>query len=70
MGDIRCAGANATGFTTTTLYSAEFVVRSADYAAKLTLQMQELSAARSLQNLTPQLRLAPQVYQAPATVRP
>lgn len=69
-GEIRFAGANATGFTTTTLYSAEFVVKSPGYAGKLTLQMQELSAARSLQNLTPQLRMAPQVYQAPATVRP
>jgi len=68
-GEIRFAGANATGFTTTTLYSAEFVVKTAGYAGKLTLQMQELSAARSLQNLTSQLRMAPQVYQAPATVR-
>ena len=70
LGEIRFAGANATGFTTTTLYSAEFVVKAANYAGKLTLQMQELSAARSLQNLTPQLRMAPQVYQAPAAVRP
>ena len=69
-GEIRFAGANATGFTTTTLYSADFVVKSPGYAGKLTLQMQELSAARSLQNLTSQLRMAPQVYQAPATVRP
>lgn len=70
LGDIRFAGANATGFTSTTLYSAEFTVKSADYAAKLTLQMQELSAARTLQNLTSQLRLAPQVYLVPVTVKP
>ena len=70
LGEIRFAGANATGFTTTTLYSAEFVVKNGDFAGKLTLQMQELSAARTLQNLTSQLRMAPQVYQAPTTVRP
>lgn len=69
-GLIRFAGANATGFSTLTLYSAEFVVRSADYAGKLTLQMEELSAALSLANLSSQLRVAPQVYLAPPRVEP
>lgn len=71
-GLIRFAGANATGFTDPRLYSAAFTVRQGDYASKLSLQMEELSAAQSLANLSVQLRLLPQVQLAspPAEPRP
>ncbi|HEV8305236.1 MAG TPA: cohesin domain-containing protein [Gemmatimonadales bacterium] len=68
-GELRFAGANATGFANLTLYSAQFTVRSTDYARSLVLQMEELSAARSLVNLSPKLQVARTVYldgQAPA----
>lgn len=56
-GEIRFAGASATGFADLTLYSATFTVKQANWARALTLQMEELSAARSLTNLSPQLRV-------------
>lgn len=56
-GEIRFAGASATGFADLTLYSATFTVKQANWAHALTLQMEELSAARSLANLSPQLRV-------------
>lgn len=56
-GEIRFAGASATGFADLTLYSATFTVKQANWARALTLQMEELSAARSLANLSPQLRV-------------
>lgn len=61
-GLIRFAGASPTGFTTLVLYDATFQVKSADYAADLALQMEELSAALSLTNLTPQLRVNRQIF--------
>lgn len=56
-GEIRFAGASAAGFSDLTLYSATFTVKSADWLRQLTLQMEELSAARSLTNLSPHLRV-------------
>lgn len=61
-GEIRFAGASATGFNTLVLYDGTFVVKSADYAADLALQMEELSAAVSLTNLAPQLRVNRQIF--------
>lgn len=70
-GEIRFAGANPTGFQTLVLYDGTFEVRSAGYVQALQLQMEELSAAVSLQNLAPQLRVNPRVFQyRPAAQRP
>jgi hypothetical protein len=61
-GEVRFAGASATGFTTLVLYDATFEVKSADYAGDLVLQMEELSAALTLTNLAPQLQVNRQVF--------
>jgi hypothetical protein len=61
-GLIRFAGASAAGFTTLVLYDGTFQVKGADYAADLQLQMEELSAALSLTNLAPQLRVNRQIF--------
>ncbi|MFN2570695.1 MAG: cohesin domain-containing protein [Gemmatimonadales bacterium] len=61
-GEIRFAGASATGFANLTLYSATFTVKQANWAGQLTLQMEELSAARTLTNLSPALRVSRTVY--------
>lgn len=70
-GEIRFAGASATGFANLTLYSASFTVRQGSWSSGLALQMEELSAARSLANLAPHLSVAHTVYAAPpAAVKP
>jgi hypothetical protein len=69
-GEIRFAGASAMGFTTLVLYDGTFEVKSANYAADLGLQMEELSAAMSLTNLQAQLRVNPQVFLSRTTARP
>ncbi len=56
-GEIRFAGASATGFADLTLYSATFTVKAASWSRDLSLQMEELSAARSLANLSPRLQV-------------
>ncbi len=61
-GLIRFAGASATGFTSLVLYDGTFEVKGTDYAADLTLQMEELSAALTLTNLAPQLRVSRQIF--------
>jgi hypothetical protein len=61
-GLIRFAGAAPRGFTSLVLYDGTFEVKSVNYAADLALQMEELSAALSLTNLTPQLRVNRQVF--------
>jgi len=61
-GEIRFAGAAPTGFTNPVLYDATFEVKGADYAADLTLQMEELSAALTLTNLAPQLQVNRQIF--------
>lgn len=63
-GEIRFAGASATGFADLALYSATFTVKQANWTSALTLQMEELSAARSLTNLSPQLRVQRSVMAA------
>jgi hypothetical protein len=57
-GEIRFAGANAAGFATPTLYSATFVVRSAGFASSLNLEIDELTAAKTLGDLTPRVKVA------------
>jgi hypothetical protein len=61
-GDLRFAGAAPAGFQTLTLYQAGFEVVKSDYLEQLRLEMEEVSAAVSLTNLTPSLRVAPQVF--------
>jgi len=63
-GEIRFAGASATGFADLTLYSATFTVKQANWTRALTLQMEELSAAKSLANLSPQLQVQRTVFAA------
>jgi len=63
-GEVRFAGASATGFADLTLYSATFTVKQANWTSALTLQMEELSAAKSLANLSPQLRVQRSVMAA------
>jgi hypothetical protein len=63
-GELRFAGASPTGFNTLVLYDATFEVLAAGYASDLVLQMEELSAARTLQNLQPQLRVQPRAFQS------
>jgi hypothetical protein len=71
-GELRFAGANAVGFANLTLYSAEFTVRGAGWASALGLEMEELSAARSLVNLTAQLRVVKTIFSdgEPPVVQP
>ena len=61
-GDLRFAGAAPAGFQNLTLYEATFEVTKPDYMDQLRLDMEEVSAAISLTNLTPTLRVAPQVF--------
>jgi hypothetical protein len=61
-GEIRFAGAAPTGFTTLVLYDGTFQVKSSDYAQALQLTMEELSAAASLANLQPSLKVNPQIF--------
>lgn len=63
-GEIRFAGASATGFADLTLYSASFTVKQANWTRGMTLQMEELSAAKSLANLSPQLQVQRTVFAA------
>lgn len=61
-GEIRFAGASPTGFQTLVLYDGSFTVKSPAYTQNLQLMMEELSAATSLANLRPNLRVNSQVY--------
>lgn len=61
-GEIRFAGAAAAGFSDLSLYHGVFEVKKSGYMAQLALQMDELSAAGTLGNLKPTLRIAPQVF--------
>jgi hypothetical protein len=66
-GEVRFAGASATGFSDLLLYAGRFRVKKAGYADGLSLDLQELSAAATLGDLTPQLRVAPQIFLRSAT---
>lgn len=61
-GDVRFAGAAPAGFQNLTLYEATFEVVKPDYLTQLRLDMEEVTAALTLTDLTPTLRLAPQVF--------
>jgi len=61
-GEIRFAGASPTGFTTLVLYDGTFTVKSSDYASGLSLVMEELSAATTLANLRPSLKVNSQIF--------
>ena len=61
-GEIRFAGASAGGFADLTLYQGVFEVRKSGWLDALSLQMDELSAARTLGNLQPALQVAPRVF--------
>ena len=62
QGEIRFAGASATGFSTLVLYDGTFEVKGPNWMAVLQLQMEELSAAQSLTNLAPHLTVNRQVF--------
>lgn len=61
-GEIRFAGASASGFATRVLYDGTFTVKAAGYGAGLALVMEEMSAAKSLTNLKPQLSVSRQIF--------
>lgn len=61
-GAIKFAGVAATGLADLTLYDGTFEVKKTDYREGLTLQMEELSAALTMGNLKPQLRVTPQIF--------
>lgn len=61
-GEIRFAGASAGGFGNLTLYAGVFEVRKTGWLERLTLQMDELSAAETLGNLQPSLQVAPRIF--------
>ena len=61
-GEIRFAGASAQGFATLVLYDGSFTVKTANYATGLSLVMEEMSAAKSLTNLRPQLNVSRQIF--------
>ena len=61
-GEIRFAGANAVGFANLTLYSAQFTVKGGAWVPSLALQMEELSAALSLANLSARMQVMRTVY--------
>jgi hypothetical protein len=62
QGEIRFAGASASGFAALVLYDGSFTVKAAGYAAGLSLIMEEMSAAKSLTNLKPQLSVSRQIF--------
>ena len=62
QGDLRFAGASPAGFTNLTMYEAVFEVVKPTYLDQLRLDMEEVSAAVSLTNLTPSLQVAPRVF--------
>ena len=61
-GEIRFAGAAPRGFENLTIFHGVFEVLEPGFADALTLEMEELSAAESLTDLQPQLKVAPQVF--------
>lgn len=62
QGEIRFAGASATGFADLTLYQATFEVKKASYLQALKLEMEELSAAATLTDLRRNLEVPDQVF--------
>ncbi|MBI2071643.1 MAG: hypothetical protein HYT81_01180 [Gemmatimonadetes bacterium] len=65
-GELRFAGASATGFADLTLFAGVFEVKKTGYTSVLKLTMEELSAALTLSDLTPTLDLPPQIFLRPS----
>jgi hypothetical protein len=61
-GEIRFAGASAAGFNDLSLYRGTFEVKKTGYVGNLAIQMDELSAAKTLGDMKPELRVTPQVF--------
>lgn len=61
-GEIRFAGAAAKGFDSLIVYQGVFVVEDERYLRDLKLEMEELSAALTLENLKPRLEQSPHVF--------
>jgi len=61
-GEVRFAGAAARGLGNLVLYEGTFDVKKAGYGEQLRLEMDELSAALTLGDLQPQLRVVPRVF--------
>ena len=64
-GELRFAGAAAAGFTDLTIFAGVFEVKKPGYADILKLNMEELSAALTLTDLTPGLDQPPQIFLRP-----
>jgi hypothetical protein len=62
LGEIRFAGASAKGFDSLLVYHGVFEVKEPAYLTALALEMEELSAALTLQNLKAKLEQAPHVF--------
>lgn len=65
-GQIRFAGASATGFNDLTLFSAVFEVKKTGYTDVLKLTMEELSAALTLTDLYQELEVPNRVFLRPS----
>ena len=61
-GEIRFAGAAPSGFNDLALYRGTFEVKKTGYVSNLVIQMDELSAAKTLGDMKAQLQIAPQVF--------
>jgi hypothetical protein len=65
-GEIRFAGASATGFNDLTLFSAVFEVKRTGYTDVLKLTMEELSAALTLTDLYQELEVPNRIFLRPS----
>jgi hypothetical protein len=65
-GELRFAGASATGFNDLTLFEGLFQVKKAGFLDAIKLEMEEASAAATLANLAPSLEVPARVFQRPA----
>src|SRR5262245_16278073 len=61
-GEVRFAGASASGFSDLLLYQGVYEVKKADYLKALGFKLDEISAALTLGNLGPELKVAPQIF--------
>jgi hypothetical protein len=64
-GELRFAGASATGFNDLTLFEGLFQVKKAGFLDAIKLEMEEASAAATLANLAPSLDVPARVFQRP-----
>ncbi|HWP37133.1 MAG TPA: hypothetical protein VNL18_06215 [Gemmatimonadales bacterium] len=64
-GELRFAGASATGFNDLTLFEGLFLVKKDGFLDAFKLQMEEVSAASTLANLAPGLDVPNRVFQRP-----